>query len=79
VISYRGRSAIRDVGKAMGLSLDQRPSPRHALRWTSAAPVDDQVRELGLDPTDPPPRTRLKLADETRASRATSRSTSAAS
>src|SRR4030095_14091602 len=32
VISYRGRSAVRDVGKALGLSLDQVNRPAEAIR-----------------------------------------------
>jgi error-prone DNA polymerase len=65
VICYRGRSAIRDVGKVFGLSEDTISALSGTLSgWTSAAPVDDQVRALGLDPTDRRLALALKLADE---------------
>jgi error-prone DNA polymerase len=53
VISYRGRSAVRDVGKAMGLGLDTVDAMAKQLDgWSSGAPLDDQIREAGLDPAD---------------------------
>jgi error-prone DNA polymerase len=53
VISYRGRSAVRDVGKAMGLGLDAVDALAKRLEgWSSGAPLDEQVREAGLDSTD---------------------------
>ena len=59
VICYRGRSAIRDVGKVFGLSEDTITALAGTLSgWTSAAPVEDEVRRLGLDPAD----RRLSLA-----------------
>jgi len=53
VITYRSRSAIRDVGKALGLSLDcvDRLAKNH--EWFDAngiRPAD--LRQLGLDPSD---------------------------
>ena len=53
VICYRGRSAIREAGKAMGLSADTVAALAGALwGWSREGPSDDQVRELGLDPAD---------------------------
>ena len=58
VISYRGRSAIREVGKALGLSGDVVGALSGALwRWGRASNTKDDnteahVREAGLDPTD---------------------------
>src|SRR5580704_10769962 len=53
VISYRGRSAVRDVGKALGLGLDVVDSLAKRLEgWSSGAPLDEQVPEAGLDPND---------------------------
>ena len=54
VIAYRGKSAMREVGKVFGLATDQvdRLSSlvlRHDLGDLKA----DAVRELGLDPADP--------------------------
>ena len=65
VICYRGRSAIRDVGKAFGLSEDTISALSGTLSgWTSSAPVADQVRRIGLDPTDKRLALALRLADE---------------
>jgi len=65
VISYRGRSAVREVGKALGLSLDMVSSLAKGIwGWSSEAPPDDQVRELGLDPTDRRLRLALDLTQE---------------
>ncbi len=53
VITYRGRSAVRDVGKAMGLSLDMVDALAGKLDWWHAGVVsDEQIRETGLDPAD---------------------------
>ena len=53
VISYRPRSAVRDVGKALGLSLDRVDVLAKSLDWWSeeAVPVD-ALRAAGLDPQD---------------------------
>ena len=58
VITYRARSAVREVGKALGLSLDA--VDRLAKRihhWASSAFDKDEngsagLRELGFDPND---------------------------
>ncbi len=60
VISYRARSAVRDVGKAMGLSEDT-VSALAGMVWgtrtssgrTGGVLPEKHVREAGLDPTDP--------------------------
>ncbi len=53
VISYRGRSAIRDVGKAMGLSPDTVDLlARHTDLWGQDV-SDTRVREAGLNPHEP--------------------------
>ncbi len=51
VISYRTRSAVREVGKALGLSLDCVDALAKNLdRWGDKA-NDDRLREAGLGPT----------------------------
>lgn len=53
VISYRSRSAIRDVGKVMGLSEDVTSALAGTIWGSSAEGLADQrVREAGLDPED---------------------------
>lgn len=54
VITYRGKSAVRDVGKALGLSLDTLDRLSGSLDWWDADGLRPQrMRELGLNPTDP--------------------------
>ena len=65
VISYRGRSAARDVGKAMGLSEDTAAALAGAIRdmhWEGVA--ESRLREAGLDPADPLLRQTVALAGE---------------
>jgi len=53
VISYRPRSAVRDVGKALGFSLDRVDVLAKALDWWSDDGVpEESVRAAGLDPRD---------------------------
>jgi hypothetical protein len=51
VISYRLKSAVRDVGKALGLDLAQVDRLAKNLAWWDARQVRDQrLREVGFDP-----------------------------
>ncbi|MDZ7768482.1 MAG: error-prone DNA polymerase [Woeseiaceae bacterium] len=51
VICYRPRSALRDVGKALGLSGLQVERLARSMQWWDGQQVDDsRVREAGLDP-----------------------------
>ncbi|MBM3519101.1 MAG: DNA polymerase III subunit alpha, partial [Alphaproteobacteria bacterium] len=53
-ITYRGKSALRDVGKALGLSEDAIVALQSAAwrrSWSEIRPAD--IREAGLDPADP--------------------------
>jgi error-prone DNA polymerase len=62
LITYRPRSAIRDVGKAMGLSQDVVERLAHTLwGWGREGVRDDYVREAGLDPAEPVIRSTLAL------------------
>ena len=55
VISYRARSAVRDVGKAMGLSEDTVAALAGMVWGTRSGGVlpEKHIREAGLDPADP--------------------------
>ncbi|MCC6427308.1 MAG: error-prone DNA polymerase [Phycisphaerales bacterium] len=53
VISYRGKSAIRDVGKALGLSLDLVDRLAKSMDWWDGGEVDpSRLREIGVNPED---------------------------
>jgi error-prone DNA polymerase len=62
VISYRGKSALRDVGKVFGLSLEQVERMSTLIEWWDRlSDVDDErLREAGFDPSDQ----RVRLAFE---------------
>jgi len=65
VITYRARSAIREVGKAMGLSEDVVGAmARMTWGWSSKGVAADEVRQAGLDPDDPLIAMALSLAGE---------------
>ena len=80
VICYRGRSAIRDVGKVFGLSEDTLALLSGTLwGWSNSGVREDDAKRAGLDTADP----RLAEGDEARGGaasifRAISRSMSAA-
>jgi error-prone DNA polymerase len=51
VITYRVRSAVRDVGKALGLSLDRVDRLAKTLDdYEDGSHLPDRIREAGLDP-----------------------------
>jgi error-prone DNA polymerase len=54
VVTYRPRSALRDVGKALGLSGLQVDRLAKSMQWWDGSGVDDsRVLEAGLDPESP--------------------------
>jgi error-prone DNA polymerase len=63
VISYRGKSALREVGKAFGLSLEQVDRLSGTLtHWDSIEDGTKRVRELGFDLDDERLRSVITLA-----------------
>jgi error-prone DNA polymerase len=65
VVTYRTRSAIREVGKAMGLSLDTVSTLSGTVWGRSSSGMDrERVKELGLDPSDATLSQTLKLTHE---------------
>jgi error-prone DNA polymerase len=53
-ICYRGRSAIREVGKVFGLSEDVTASLARTLwGWSPAGVTEKDARSVGLNPNDP--------------------------
>ena len=65
VIHFRSRAAIREVGKAMGLSEDAVSALSSQVWGTSSRGVgDDRVKAAGLDAADPRLRQTLELTHE---------------
>jgi error-prone DNA polymerase len=65
VISYRPRSAVRDVGKALGLAPDQIDRLSQSIHWRDGREVAEQrLREAGFDPTNPLVRRLMRLVNE---------------
>jgi len=63
VISYRSRSAIRDVGKALGLTEDVTAALANTVWGISGGGIDKQhIRQAGLDPENPIIRRAVELA-----------------
>ena len=56
VITYRGRSAAREVGKALSIEstqIDRLAKAMHNFEWTDPDErLDTRLREVGIDPTD---------------------------
>ena len=65
VIHYRPRSAIRDVGKALGLTEDVTAALAGTVwgSWGEGLP-DDHIRQAGLDPDNPAIRRAAALATD---------------
>jgi error-prone DNA polymerase len=65
VITYRGRSAMREVGKAMGLSEDV-TAALSGMIWGYMPETmrEERLKEAGLDPADPLLSRVLELAEE---------------
>ena len=54
VITYRPKSALRDVGKALGLDLAQVDRLAKSLAWWDGRKVrPERLREMGFDPDNP--------------------------
>jgi len=54
VISYRPRSALRDVGRALGIDLDRIAAVARGQHWFDGRRINDErLRENGFDPDSP--------------------------
>jgi error-prone DNA polymerase len=64
VICYRPRSALRDLGKALGLDLEQVDRIARGIAWWDRSPgaVEQRLTEAGFDPATPRMRQLLALA-----------------
>ncbi|WP_374483266.1 error-prone DNA polymerase [Zoogloea sp.] len=64
VIRYRPRSALRDVGRALGFDLGQLEQLSRRLAWWDGSRVaPERLREAGLDPDAPRTQLLLELAN----------------
>lgn len=64
VISYRRRSAIRDVGRALGLSVDQVDRLAKSMKWWDGGQtMPERLQELGFDPRNPVLQQLIELVD----------------
>ncbi|MCG5524822.1 error-prone DNA polymerase [Ectothiorhodospira haloalkaliphila] len=66
VITYRRRSAIRDLGKALGLAQAQVDRLAANMAWWESGVDEDRVREAGLDPHSAVMRRLLTLVGQIR-------------
>ncbi len=65
VICYRGRSAVREVGKVFGLSEDTISALAGTLwGWAHSSVSEQEVRRVGLDPRDPRLQQVMQLSGE---------------
>jgi error-prone DNA polymerase len=64
VVHYRSRRAIREVGKALGLTEDITAALAKTVWGSGDELPDDHIRQAGLDPENPAIRQAVELADE---------------
>ena len=65
VITYKLRSAVRDVGKALGMSLDQVDRlARNLYWWDQGEAIPERLREAGFDADNPLIRRLVALVGE---------------
>jgi error-prone DNA polymerase len=65
VITYRPKSAVRDVGKALGFSLDRVDAIAKKVEWWSPSEqLEGHLRAVGLDPEDRTVRALMGLVRE---------------
>src|SRR2546427_557434 len=63
LITYRPKSALRDVGKALGLDLDQVDRlAKNLAWWDDRSSLPQRILEAGLDPASPIIQRTIKLA-----------------
>ena len=66
VIHYRGKRAVREVGRAMGLSEDVLSALSSQIwgSWSKTGPEVARMREIGLDPDSPRLKQTIALIEE---------------
>ncbi|MEM7467463.1 MAG: PHP domain-containing protein, partial [Pseudomonadota bacterium] len=65
VITYKARSAVRDVGKALGMSLEQVDRlAKNIFWWDGNKHIPERLSEVGFDPQNPVIRRLMHLVAE---------------
>ena len=65
VISYRPRSALRDVGRALGIDLQRIELLSKNMHWFDGRQIDaDRLREAGFDPEAPTTQLWIELTQQ---------------
>ena len=64
VISYRPRSALRDMAKVLGLDAVQAERLSGAMQWWDTSVDEERVREAGFEPGNPQLKLLLDLAGQ---------------
>ena len=65
IITYRVKSAVRDVGKVIGMSLDQITRINKAIRhWDKREVLEGHLIDAGFDPTNPKIKMLLQLVEQ---------------
>lgn len=65
VISYRPRSALRDVGRSLGIDLDRIDAVAKSMHWFDGRRIDtERLRENGVDPDAPLTRLWMELTQQ---------------
>jgi error-prone DNA polymerase len=64
VISYRPRSALRDMAKVLGLDTVQAERLSGAMQWWDTSVDEERVREAGFEPGNPQLKLLLDLAGQ---------------
>jgi error-prone DNA polymerase len=65
VICYRPRSALRDVGKALGYAPDEVDRLAGGMQWWDGQRIDpERIRATGFDPEDPKVRRLMTMSAE---------------
>jgi error-prone DNA polymerase len=64
VISYRPRSALRDLGKVFGLDAVQAHALVRVMQWWDQGITAERIREAGFDPDSPQLQQILELAQQ---------------
>ncbi|HET7791990.1 MAG TPA: error-prone DNA polymerase [Rhizobacter sp.] len=64
VIRYRPRSALRDVGRALGIDLQRIEAVSKSVHWFDPQVEDERLRDCGFEPQSPTVRLWLELTHQ---------------